>query len=513
MKNTVLYFIVFVLLIFGGCATLKHAPPAPYVNSMPSAPSGLLSEVTSSFTEAHAPGQSGFLTLSNSAEAFKWRLALVDQATQSIDIQYFIWQNDETGVLLFDRLLKAADRGVRVRLLVDDFVFAPKDHSVAAITRHPNFDLKIFNPGNVRNSMFGLSSTVDFLFNLKELNRRMHNKLFVVDNHLAIVGGRNIGNEYFGLGKKYNFRDLDVLAVGPVVPELSDAFDIFWNAELSYPGSAMSDDATIEDLNAMRKRREAYLTQKSHVLASYPLEPRKWEEEFQQLPDKLLPGEAHFIQDKPVLIGEETIRLDDMLKSISNPSQKELLIVSPYFIPSEELLEQIAEQTAKGMKIAIITASLGSNNHTAAHSHYKKYRRKLLEIGAQLFEVKHDLPEEVRKISDVPPGHPDFTCLHIKMLVGDRDRCFVGSLNIDPRAIELNTENGLYIESPELCGQLAAQIDTLMLPENSWRVYLDENDRMKWESSSGTVSRQPARHFGQRISDFFLRLLPIESQI
>jgi putative cardiolipin synthase len=511
MKNIIRCLVVFVVLISEGCATLKPAPPTQDIHSMPPAPSGMLSTVISEFAKDYSPGECGFLLLSSSAEAYKWRLSLVDQATQSIDTQYFIWQDDETGVLLFDRLLRAADRGVRVRLLVDDMVFAPDDRSVTAITLHPNIDIKIFNPGNVRRGMVG--SAVDFLFNLKELNRRMHNKLFIADNHIAVIGGRNIGNEYFGLAEKYNFRDLDVLVVGPVVSDLSSGFDAYWNADLAYPGSAMSDKARIEDIEAIRKRDEAYLANKADVLASYPLKPRDWEEKFRQLPDKLLPGTAYFIQDKPVLIGEEEHRLLDMLDYIATPSQREIVIVSPYFIPTENLLKKLEELSSYGVEVSIITASMGANNHTAAHSHYKKYRRKILQMGASLYEMKHDLPAEIRKLSDVPPVESEFTCLHVKAMVADREHCFFGSLNLDPRAIELNTENGLYVESPDLCGQLADQFDALMSPENAWRVYLDEDNQMKWESSSGTVTSQPARHFGQRISDFFFRLLPIESQI
>jgi putative cardiolipin synthase len=511
MKNIIRNLLVFVVLISAGCATLKPAPPTQDVYSMPPATYGVLSMVTSAFAKDHSHDECGFLLLSSSAEAYKWRLAIVDQATQSIDAQYFIWQDDETGVLLFERLLRAADRGVRVRLLVDDMVFAPDDLSVTALTLHPNIDIKIFNPGNVRESV--VFSGIDFLFNLKELNRRMHNKLFIVDNHIAIVGGRNIGNEYFGLGKKYNFRDLDVLVVGPVLPALSNAFDDYWNAELAYPGSAMSDKASIEEMESIRKRDEEYLAQKADVLSSYFLKPRDWEEKFRQLPNKLLAGKAYFIQDKPVSIGDEEHRLLDMLNYIATPSRKEIVIVSPYLIPTENLLKKIEELLSYGVKVSIITPSMGANNHTAAHSHYKKYRRKILEIGVSLFEMKHDLPAEIRKFSDVPPVESKFTCLHVKAMVADRERCFVGSLNLDPRAIELNTENGLYIESPDLCSQLADQFDTLMSPKNAWHVYLDKDNQIKWESSSGTVASQPARHFWQRFSDFFFRLLPIESQI
>jgi len=156
---------------------------------------------------------------------------------------------------------------------------------------------------------------------------------------------------------------------------------------------------------------------------------------------------------------------------------------------------------------------MGANNHTAAHSHYKKYRRSILAIGAELYEFKHDPSPVIRDISDVEPVEAGFICLHVKAMVGDRKRCFIGSLNLDPRALEINTENGLYIESTGLCGQLAEQFDTLMSPENAWRVFLNEDNEIRWESNSGTVSRQPARHFGQRISDFFWRLIPIESQL
>jgi putative cardiolipin synthase len=165
------------------------------------------------------------------------------------------------------------------------------------------------------------------------------------------------------------------------------------------------------------------------------------------------------------------------------------------------------------MRIKILTGSLGANNHTAAHSHYKKYRRAILAAGAELYEFKHNPSRAIREISNVPPVEAEFICLHVKAMVGDRQRCFIGSLNLDPRALEINTENGLYIESKGLCGQLAEQFDILMSPENAWRVYVNDENQLRWESSSGTVSIQPARSFWQRISDFFWRLMPIESQL
>jgi putative cardiolipin synthase len=176
-------------------------------------------------------------------------------------------------------------------------------------------------------------------------------------------------------------------------------------------------------------------------------------------------------------------------------------------------LENLARLESEGVEVSILTASMGANNHTIAHSHYKKYRRRILATGADLYEFRHDPSPEMRDAIDVPPVHSKFLCLHVKALVGDRKRCFIGSLNIDPRAIEINTENGLYIQSSELAEELARQFDLMIAPENAWRVYLTEDGELRWESSLGTVSSQPARSFGQRVGDFFYRLIPIESQL
>jgi putative cardiolipin synthase len=513
MRRIAIHLLLVTALAFYGCATLPSPPPTPEVYSLPPAESGTLAEVSLKINDTHGPEQSGFLLLTRNDEALKWRLALIDHAVSSIDAQYFIWQADEVGKLLFDRLIKAAERGVRVRLLVDDLLFAAKDHTIAAICRHPNFDVKIFNPGRVRDSTLGALG--EFLLYFKELNRRMHNKLFVVDNRLAIVGGRNIGNEYFGLSEKYNFRDLDILVGGRVVEEISHAFDEYWNVNLSYPGSAMSSEATIEDIQSLRKELEAYLYGHRDVLVSYPIEPMQWKEALLQLPFLMKTGKAHFLQDVPISFDGEEHRLKDMLKQLVKPNHEELIIVTPYLIPISggTFLENIARLSSEGVKIKILTGSMGSNNHTVAHSHYKKYRRRILATGAELYEFRHDPSPPIRDVSDVPPIHSAFISLHIKALVGDRKRCFVGSLNLDPRALEINTENGLYIESAGLCEQMAEQFDALMTPENAWRVYVNEKDRLRWESSSGNVSRQPARSFWQRIADFFFRLLPIEGQL
>ncbi len=510
-RSVLLALLFSVSLFVSGCGTLPPRPSIPDVYALPPAPCGTLAGLSKEFSDTHELGECGFLLLSRNDEALKWRLALIDNATTSIDAQYFLWSNDEIGLLLFDGLLKAADRGVRVRLLVDDFYLAAKDRNIAAISMHPNFDISIFNPGRVRKR--GLGANLEFLFNLKELNRRMHNKLFIVDNRIAIVGGRNISNSYFGLSKKYNFRDLDVLVVGPVIEQISDAFDEYWNSDFAYPGIAMSSKAKQEDLDAIRENLVEYLIDREVVLESYPIDPLEWKQMLRQLPPRMETGPARFLQDEPVKMGREELRLTDMLRHLAVPSHEELIIVAPYCIPDNSSLESLNKLISEGVKVKILTGSLGSNNQPVAHAHYKKYRKRALIAGAELYEFRHDPSAAIREMSDVPPIQASFISLHMKVMVGDRVRCFIGSLNQDPRAIVINTENGLYIESAELSRQLREQLDLLMSTNNSWRVFLNEKNKLRWESSTGIVSIQPARNFWQRIADFFYGLLPIEKQL
>ena len=224
---------------------------------------------------------------------------------------------------------------------------------------------------------------------------------------------------------------------GPVLEDLSRAYDKFWNAELAYPGGLMSDKATAADLVALREDLKAELAGKRDKLASYPMEPKEWRQELLQLSESLVPGEAHFIQDEPVLLGEEEYRLTDMLRYIAGPANDELTAVSPYLIPVGDMLERMEESSSQGVRVTVLTASMASNNHTPAHSHYKKYRRRILGTGAELFEFKDQPSAAVRAISDVPPVKAKFISLHVKAIVADRARCFIGSLNLDPRAIDL----------------------------------------------------------------------------
>jgi putative cardiolipin synthase len=490
---------------------LPPAPPAPAQISLDPATSGDLSNIYREAVVDRPGNESALLRLSSNEAALDWRLELIDRATTSIDLQYFIWNDDVAANLLFLRLLDAADRGVRVRLMVDDIFLVGRDRDLAIIDDHPYLNIKIYNPGRVRDSTLG--SIGEFLLNFRQLNRRMHNKMLVADNRVGIIGGRNIGNSYFGLDEKYNFRDLDVIVTGPVVEEISHAFDEYWNHEMAYPVGAIPHDVSPERIARLRQDAETVVQTHLGELASFRAERPVSSEGIDQLVGQMQYGEAHFLQDDPVSVDGEEMRVVDMLRFISGRITEDILIITPYFIPRPSMLQTLTELVSRGVRVRILTGSLASNNHTVAHAHYKKYRRRILEAGIELYEYRHLPSPRQRELADTAPVVSNFISLHTKAIVTDQRMCFVGSLNLDPRAIEINTENGLYIESEQFCGGLSEQGERMMAPANAWRVYLDEKDRMRWISAEGVRTSQPARSTWQRVQDFFYRWIPIEGQL
>ena len=499
------------VLLFSSCASLPPRPEVAHEPALAPASSGPVAMLGDRFMGANGAEASGFHLLIDAREALDVRLALIDSATSAIDLQYFIWKGDAVGVLLFDRLLQAADRGVKVRIIVDDIWLGSTTKNLAALNAHPNLEIRIFNPNPGRDSTLG--GLMSFLASFQALNQRMHNKLMIVDNHAIIAGGRNLGNEYFGLGKEFNFLDLDVIAVGGVVSESSDAYDDYWNDNSVYPLTRWIEELPDNTLDEVRigvaERLEKYRPQ----LTAYSLQPRDWQNWLDMLEENLLIGEAHFLQDDPVQIEGESYRLIDMISYFSDPTEEEFLLTSPYLIPVGSALQDLQEVIDRGVKAKIITNSLASTNHTLVNSHYKKYRKPILATGINLFEFRHQPSATVRNWADVEPVRAPFISLHAKTIVSDRRRCFIGSLNFDPRAIVINSENGLLIDSPELAGELTDFIEYLTDPENAYEVTMNRNNRLQWKSSDRTIETQPARRGMQSIVDLFGRFLPIESQL
>ena len=513
------FFLLFAVLgACVSCSSLKDPPAMVKLEALAPATEGVLAEVSGDVRRRFGNQQSGFVLLKTNQDALDWRLALVDHAQQSIDLQYYIWKADASGALLFERLLDAAERGVRVRLLIDDFPFAGKDERIAALSHHPNFEVKIFNPGKVRKGI--VAPLLNFVVNYGELNRRMHNKAFIVDNRMAIVGGRNIGNDYFGLDENYNFIDLDVLTAGAIVPEISDGFDVFWNSDAVFPGKGLSPSTGPDDTDAaiaaMREMADGLTLPAAN--AGYAMTRRDWSKSLRGLGDRWHGGTAGYYYDAPVVAnGEERSRfLTEIPPLVDQEQPRELLISSPYLLPGEGFLDLLGGYGKKAAPVRILAPSMAANDTALVHSHYRKYRDDILRHGAELYEFRADGTEEIYAIANAPGIVSQSVGLHMKTFVGDRNTSFIGSLNMDPRSIKINTEGGLRIESASLAEELAQYLEQLMDGENSWQVtFADEADEgsLRWQSRGEVRRIQPAPGPWARVLDALYGWLPVESQL
>lgn len=506
------YILGALLLVLNGCSTLDKDAPKKVMNHPGAAEKGMLTESSARIRQSYQVEDSAFKLVFKNAEALRWRLAVIDHATTSVDLQVFIWSNDEAGRLMMDRLIKAADRGVKVRLLVDDFPGGWSDEAMFLISQHPNMSMRVFNPKDYRG---GIGSSVGNMSNFSELNRRMHNKQMLVDGHWAVLGGRNIGNPYFGLDANYNFRDVDLLITGPILSELESAYDLYWNSDAAFPAERLIDRLSEKKQQKVSKQFAEQLAVDQELLKQtpFPLDVVNWSEQFATLSTTMIPGVATYLQDAPVVRGDRGQRLYDQMKDFSGLGEKDTLIISPYLIPSREMLNSMRENNEKGGSVTILTASLGSNNHTSANSHYKKYRKPLLEGGATIYEFKGQPNAAMRELSDTAPVKAGFISLHVKAFALDKRWVYMGSLNMDPRALEINTEDILAIDSPALAERLIEEARLMAAPENAWSVYLNEKGKVRWQSGDEIRKHQPSRGFGQSCVDWLLRWLPIESQL
>ena len=484
-------------------------------------------------TQAH-PGQSGFYILDSNVEAFQARAQLAEAAQKTLDVQSYIIWGDRTGRMLAGRILDAADRGVRVRILVDDVNVVWKDSWITRLDAHPNIELRVFNPflGTRTSALLVLW---DFL-EAGRLTRRMHNKIFAADNTAAIMGGRNIGDEYFAARSDLNFEDLDVLAVGPVVQDLSTSFDEYWNSEWAYPVEQWrTERGKAKDIKKLRQDIE---------LPPKPAPPTPFEEALnnadllQRLQDGKLPldwGNARVVYDHPSKIdgNKKSIRVIPEIWSLVESVQKELIVISPYFVPGEEGLELFRSLRRRGVRIRILTNSLGSTDVGLAQTGYARYRRALIHEGIELYELK---PSALSRFKDRRWLRRHATrpqsSLHAKAYIFDRQTVFVGSMNLDERARYLNTELGLIIESQPIGQKLAALFEESTLPQHSYRMALaapqvvaspklqELRPAREWpvwitEEKGQMVrfSHEPHVSLWRKFTTALLMLLPMESQL
>jgi putative cardiolipin synthase len=458
---------------------------------------------------ARHPGESGFAIIRYGHNAFTDRIAITRLAEKTLDVQYYIWEADETGRILAEHLVRAADRGVRVRFLVDDMNVAGRDARVASLDAHPNIEIRIFNPfAHRKNSM------LDFMTDFGRVNHRMHNKIMVMDNTLAIVGGRNIGDHYFAVNPETNFRDLDIVAAGPVVREVSTVFDRFWNSDWAVPMGALVDRPyTEKDL-----RQTVTWMRKMIAEGDYPYsvdqDAAALVEGLGSTRKNLIWAPGRVVWDDPSSIvdegqaGEMVEALYKKLESL----QQEFTIESAYFVVAERGVEAIQKLRDRGVRVRILTNSLASNDVIAAHAGHAEYREALLATGAKIFELRPD-SGVIRKDWN---GESN-AGLHTKALVFDRKSVFIGSFNLDPRSANINTEAGLYVDSPELAAQVLDYMDEGVKPENSYQVLLDEDGDLYWVTEDEGVEvrydKEPETSFGQRLQSGFIEMLPVQSQL
>ena len=458
---------------------------------------------------------SGVELLVNPGEAFATRFAIAGLAEETLDMQYYLWKGDLSGQLLLWRVLQAADRGVRVRFLIDDIFHAGRDEVYALLNSHPNFELRVFNPMANR----GPARYLNYLANKQQLNHRMHNKIFMADNAVAVLGGRNIGNDYFGIDTNANFFDLDVLTVGEGAKQAGAAFDEYWNSKKAVPIEVLHDKKfTPRDLNDARERLEESLIRLDAVPYAIAMEESETLENLERWRDMLIWTQARVVVDPLERFdgqGESAIAAF-AAEHIANIDH-ELIVQSAYLIPSKEGIEYMAKLVDNGIRLRFLTNSLMSNNHLTAHSGYMKYRKDMLKAGVELHELRADaaLREHFKANEDdheVPAG------IHTKSFVIDREQALIGSFNFDPRSRDLNSEIGLVVTDKVFAAQVVTEMDRDFDPANSYRLFLTEQGKLRWEikNPDGSLTiykRDPGASIWKRMGARFLSWLPIEKEL
>jgi len=441
---------------------------------------------------AENAGKSGVYVLDTGTEALLARAWLADHAKESVEVQYFIWSTDNIGILAAEALLRAADRGVRVRVIVDDLLIDAPDKSLLALARHPKIDIRIYNP----QSSVGVplhKRLLNVLTDFRGVNQRMHDKTLVVDGKIAITGGRNMAAEYFDYNHTYNFRDRDVLLLGSTVKEMRASFERFWNSDLSVKVEdlygrlgklqkyvSVTDDEIQQiyrQLHEYAKSAENFAPEVRAAIAATP-------ESFARVAQSMRWGKVEFISDRPGK-NENHFRLDGggqtaaALGKLVQGARERVVIQSPYLVVSDQAIELFRQITARGVVVRINTNSLASTDNLPAFSGYRNQREDLIKMGLQIFEYKPAPEVQVKLMQRSPTATkkmPVFA-LHAKTIVVDSKTVYVGTFNFDPRSENLNTEVGAIIHDEVLARAVEASIEIDMAPGNSWNAAKDEPDQ------------------------------------
>ena len=507
------------VLLMGGCASLPDNVARTPSTAYPSVENPLLDHL---YAEASRRGKniSGYLLLDQGLDAFVARAVMARIAQRSIDTQYYMIHGDAVGSLFIYQLLQAADRGVRVRLLLDDINEGERDLDIAIFDMHPNIEVRIFNP-------FGrnIARIWQYVTGFGRQTRRAHNKSFTIDGKATIVGGRNIGDEYFSHDPDLDFQDLDVLVVGPVAWETDKAFDLYWNHELSYPASVLFDE-DIEE-REIQHRKQQFLEKVASFNNSPYMERLRNSDLARNLGKGTVryewgPGQV-FVDPPDKLLqktGDRSYQMFTDILPYLRDAKEEIVIFSPYFVPGKEGVAFLRSLREKGVRIKILTNSLSSTDVSIVHAGYSRYREDLLRAGIALWELDKRTTRDERRARKEGRIGSSKSSLHAKAFVIDRKTVFIGSLNLDPRSVKQNTEIGVLFEAPALAWKIADGFDQ-HIEEAAFRLELSTDDfgheRLIWHGLKNgqpvTLYHEPHTGFFKRLGISLMKWLPIESQI
>ena len=504
-----------------GCSTLpKHKIESiPETTLQVDTAQTTLAQIIQPLQEQH-PDLTGYLVLFEPLEALATRLSLIDKAEKRLDLQYYIWDNDKVGSLALHALIRAADRGVKIRLLIDDNNAKSTEGIFLALAQHPNIEVKLFNPYRFRKYR-----ALDMILDLKRINRRMHNKSFIADHQVALIGGRNMTNQYYNVSDNYQFSDVDVMLVGTAVKDISHSFDEYWSHEYAY-------------------KVQEVVKQSAHHL-SYESLKRQLDEHYERVTvqnyldltsnsqaiDSLMSRDiqldwvkAEVVKDSPDKIKSKAKKKEhlnfQLIQHLKQP-EKNVDLISAYFVPEKKGAKMLTDLAKDGVKVRVLTNSFKANDVAVVHAFYGKYRQNLLEHGVQLYEFlpalnKNDLDkntEDLAKKAKVSIKGLSRSSLHAKLMALDEKQVFIGSFNFDPRSAYLNTEIGVLLNSPPLAQAVHTTMDE-NLSKYAYKLVLDANKKITWQRQTpqGPViyTKEPRMKWWQRAGIKMLSWLPIE---
>jgi putative cardiolipin synthase len=490
-------------LVACASAPMVNDKPASYFNDR-----GAVESPLTALASAHP--RSGVSLLADPDDALQSRLHLAALAQSTLDLQYYLWQGDDSGLALTYEVLRAAERGVRVRILLDDIYHSGRDSAYQALDSHPNVEVRLFNPMGNRGSV----KQMNYAVGKSAFNYRMHNKIFLVDGVAAILGGRNIGDEYFGRDASFNFQDMDAIVVGKVAADAGGAFDLFWNAELAIPVAALTqrtyhitEEQTAQLITARERVRPA--VERGRAASATRAD---W---LATLASGLLWTKAEILVDRPDRSDDypDSAFMTFMHDAHAQPRES-AVIQTAYLIPNGPTLANLERLTSAGVTLRILTNSAKSNNHSSVHAYYAGYRKALLTTGIDLYEVqgKGSLAAYLDRV-----GEDAHAGLHTKAMVIDDRVAVIGSYNMDPRSRVWNSEIALIVRDPDFARQILQEMERDFAPEASWRLSLDDTGALIWTGESADelvqLTKDPGSSWWDRFLWGMLRLLPLENEL